>query len=255
MAANPSDEPSATAIAANLADVHQTMAAAHALREVTASSRAALLVAVSKTKSVEAIMAAYGCGQRCFGENYVQEIEAKAPLLPPDIEWHFIGHLQSNKASSLLEAVPNLAVLHTVDSAKLASKVNQAVEKVLDARRQRRPLDVFIQVNTSGEESKSGVAPGPDVATLAKFIAGADCPNLRLAGLMTIGMPDYTSRKEDFVCLAQERQRVSEATGIAAGELELSMGMSGDYEQAIVMGSTVVRVGSKIFGARAVKPH
>jgi uncharacterized pyridoxal phosphate-containing UPF0001 family protein len=116
------------------------------------------------------------------------------------------------------------------------------------------PLDVFIQVNTSGEDSKSGVAPGPEVAALAKFIAGGECPHLRLAGLMTIGLPDYTSRVEDFECLAQQRVVAAAEAGVAPESLELSMGMSGDFEQAILMGSSAVRVGSKIFGPRAVKP-
>ena len=254
MAANPLDEPSADVIKANLLDVRRAMTTAYEHAEIR-SSREPQLVAVTKTKSVEAISAAYSCGQRLFGENYVQEIEIKAPQLPQDIQWHFIGHLQSNKALSLLEAVPNLAVMQTLDSEKLAGRLNSAVEKVLESRG-RRPLDVFIQVNTSGEESKSGVGPGSEAIALAKFVAGGSCPNLRLLGLMTIGLPDYTSRKEDFLCLARCRDEIARALSIEHPDsLELSMGMSGDFEAAIIMGSTVVRVGSKLFGPRATKQH
>lgn len=135
-------------------------------------------------------------------------------------------------------------MVETVDTEKLASKLNAAVE---GAGRSRLP--VFIQVNTSGEESKYGVEPGADCVKLAQYIA-KDCPNLQLAGLMTIGMPDYTSRPENFSCLSQCRKDVAEAVGVSENDLELSMGMSGDFEAAIEMGSTNVRVGSTIFGAR-----
>ncbi|EFN58933.1 hypothetical protein CHLNCDRAFT_48564 [Chlorella variabilis] len=201
------------------------------------------LVAVSKTKPAEAVREAYEAGHRVFGENYVQELADKAPLLPQDCAWHFIGHLQSNKVKALLEAVPNLALLETVDSAKLASKLDSTVASL-----GRPPLAVFVQVNTSGEESKYGVEP-QDCLALARHIH-EQCPHLRLAGLMTIGMPDYTSRPENFRCLADCRRAVCAALGLQEGDLELSMGMSGDFEAAIEMGSTNVRVGSTIFGAR-----
>ncbi|KAG2486133.1 hypothetical protein HYH03_015226 [Edaphochlamys debaryana] len=168
----------------------------------------------------------------------------KAPELPSDIRWHFIGHLQSNKVKSIVEGVPNLAMVETVDSTKLADKLNKAVE----ASGRAGTLDIMVQVNTSGEESKYGVDPGEAVA-LATHVA-KNCPRLRLAGLMTIGMPDYTSRPENFVCLAQCRAQVAAALGRAEADLELSMGMSGDFEAAIGMGSTNIRVGSTIFGAR-----
>jgi len=201
------------------------------------------LVAVSKTKPKEALQEAYDAGQRVFGENYVQELLEKAPELPDDIQWHFIGHLQSNKVKSLLEGVPNLCVLETVDSAKLATRLSNMVESI-----GRPPLSVMVQVNTSGEDSKFGVEP-EGVLELAKHVHEA-CPHLKLAGLMTIGMPDYTSRPENFECLSKCRAEVAQALGLREDELELSMGMSGDFENAISMGSTNVRVGSTIFGAR-----
>ncbi|KAI7835585.1 hypothetical protein COHA_010507 [Chlorella ohadii] len=204
------------------------------------------LVAVSKTKPVEAVQEAYDAGHRAFGENYVQELVEKAPQLPADISWHFIGHLQSNKVKALLEAVPNLSLLETVDSEKLANKLDSTV-----AALGRPPLAVFVQVNTSGEESKYGVEP-QDCVALARHIQQG-CSNLRLAGLMTIGMPDYSSRPENFQCLSDCRKAVCEALGLAEADVELSMGMSGDFEQAVEMGSTNVRVGSTIFGAREYK--
>ena len=105
-----------------------------------------------------------------------------------------------------------------------------------------------MQVNTSGEESKFGVEPNA-VVELARHVA-EKCPHLKLAGLMTIGMPDYTSKPENFTCLAECRDQVAAALGLQAADLELSMGMSGDFEQAIAMGSTNIRVGSTIFGSR-----
>ena len=202
------------------------------------------LVAVSKTKPASALQEAYDAGQRDFGENYVQEILDKAPVLPSDIRWHFIGHLQSNKAKALVEGVPSLTMVETIDTEKLANKLDAAV-----AALGRPPLTVFVQVNTSGEESKYGVDPEEQCVSLAKHIA-TNCPHLHLAGLMTIGMPDYSSRPENFECLAKCRKDISEALGVPENDLELSMGMSGDFEAAIEMGSTNVRVGSTIFGAR-----
>ena len=205
------------------------------------------LVAVSKTKPASAVRDAYDAGQRCFGENYVQEIIEKSPELPQDIEWHFIGHLQSNKVKTLLEGVPSLCVVETVDSEKLANKLDAGVKTL-----GRLPLRVFVQVNTSGEESKYGVEPGKPCNDLCLHIHN-NCPNLRLAGLMTIGMPDYSSRPENFQCLIACRKEVTNCIGVDENSLELSMGMSGDFVQATEMGSTNIRVGSTIFGARAPK--
>ncbi|XP_021288052.1 proline synthase co-transcribed bacterial homolog protein isoform X1 [Herrania umbratica] len=224
------------------------------------------VVAVSKTKPDSLIRQVYDAGHRCFGENYVQEIVQKAPQvslsnyktkksfhlfiyillfwqLPEDIEWHFIGHLQSNKAKTLLGGVPNLALFEGVDNEKIANCLDRAVSNL-----GRNPLKVFIQVNTSGEASKSGIDPSGCVR-LAEYVK-LRCPNLDFSGLMTIGMPDYTSTPENFRTLSNCRVEVCKALGMAEDECELSMGMSGDFEQAIEMGSTNVRVGSTIFGSR-----
>ncbi len=208
----------------------------------------ATLVAVSKTKPAEAVRALYDAGQREFGENYVQELVDKAHALAPtcpDIRWHFIGHLQSNKVKLLLQT-PQLACVETVDSQKLATK--------LDAARgdATAPLNVFVQVNTSGEASKSGVAPDDDDVLLALVQhIRLQCPRLRFAGLMTIGERGDTSA--DFELLRGVRERVAAALDVPANSIGLSMGMSGDYEKAIELGSTNVRVGSSIFGARQQK--
>ncbi|XP_075488670.1 uncharacterized protein LOC142527673 isoform X2 [Primulina tabacum] len=201
------------------------------------------VVAVSKTKPVPLIRQVYDAGHRHFGENYVQELIEKAPQLPDDIEWHFIGNLQSNKAKPLLNGVPNLSMVETVDDEKIANHLDRVVGNI-----GRKPLKVLVQVNTSGEESKSGVEPSGCVE-LAKHVR-LNCPNLEFCGLMTIGMPDYTSTPENFKTLANCRSEVCEVLGMAEEQCELSMGMSGDFEMAIEMGSTNVRIGSTIFGAR-----
>ena len=136
------------------------------------------LVAVSKTKGAEDIMALYDAGHRHFGENYFQELLEKASSLPNDIHWHFIGHLQSSKSAKLIRDIPNLEIVETVDTEKLCLKLNKAC---LEASRDI--LDVYIQVHTSDEDTKSGVAPS-EVLNLATFI-GSNCSRLRIKGLMT----------------------------------------------------------------------
>nr|DAD23438.1 TPA_asm: hypothetical protein HUJ06_024901 [Nelumbo nucifera] len=184
------------------------------------------VIAVSKTKPVSLIRQVYDAGHRCFGENYVQEIIEKAPQLPDDIEWHFIGHMQSNKVKSLLAGVPNLTMVESVDDEKIANHLDRVVASI-----GRKPLKVLVQVNTSGEASKSGVEPSSCVE-LAKHVK-LGCPNLEFSGLMTIGMPDYTSTPENFRTLSNCRIEVCKALGIAEEQCELSMGMSGDFEQAV----------------------
>ncbi|KAL0697643.1 hypothetical protein Bca4012_053765 [Brassica carinata] len=201
------------------------------------------VVAVSKTKPVSLIRQVYDAGHRSFGENYVQEIIEKAPQLPEDIEWHFIGNLQSNKVKPLLTGVPNLVMVESVDDEKIANTLDRVAGNI-----GRKPLKVLVQVNTSGEESKFGVEPSGCVG-LAKHVKEA-CSNLEFSGLMTIGMADYTSTPENFKMLAKCRSEVCEELGIPEEQCELSMGMSGDFELAIELGSTNVRIGSTIFGAR-----
>ncbi|THG03930.1 hypothetical protein TEA_008805 [Camellia sinensis var. sinensis] len=196
------------------------------------------VVAVSKTKPISLIRQVYDSGHRCFGENYVQEIIEKAPRvlslslslcleLPEDIEWHFVGHLQSNKVKSLLVAVPNLAMVEGVDNVKVANQLDRVVSTI-----GRNPLKVLVQVNTSGEESKSGVDPSGCVELVKHVKRG--CPNLEFSGLMTIGMPDYSSTPENFRLLSNCRIEVCKVIGMAENQCELSMGMSGDFEEAFL---------------------
>jgi len=224
-------------IAANLKEVRDKI-----LRTSDSDVR---LVAVSKTKPKELLMECYQEGQRVFGENYVQELVEKALVMPNDITWHFIGPLQSNKAKLLVSSViPNAAalVVETVATLKLAKKLQSAMEECA-ANDNQKKLDIFVQVNTSGEDSKSGLAPS-EVVDLCKQIT-EECPLLNLKGLMTIGAPGDL---ECFDVLRACRDETASELGLSS--LELSMGMSDDFQQAIAHGATNVRVGSTIFGAR-----
>ncbi|KAJ0101159.1 hypothetical protein Patl1_04139 [Pistacia atlantica] len=213
------------------------------------------VVGVSKTKPVSLIRQVYDAGHRCFGENYVQEIIDKAPQLPEDIKvafyWAFADQ-QSENASGYVAfcyagGVPNLDIFEGVDNEKIANHLDRGV-----ANLGRSPLKVFVQVNTSGEAceqmSKSGIDPSGCLG-LVEYVK-LHCPNLAFSGLMTIGNPDYSSTPENFRTLLNCRLEVCKALGMAEDQCELSMGMSGDFEQAIEMGSTNVRVGSTIFGPR-----
>jgi pyridoxal phosphate enzyme (YggS family) len=189
-----------------------------------------LLVAVSKKQAKERVDAAYRAGQRVFGENYVQEMERRHGEMPSDVEWHMIGHLQTNKAKRVSFA----RMVHTLDSTRIAEALSRAVQ---------RPLDVLIEVNMGGEETKSGVAP----SEVEPLISSARAlPNLVIAGLMCIPPSGDTRRR--FAELRQLAESLRRATGLPLREL--SMGMSDDYEDAVLEGSTVVRVGTAIFGAR-----
>lgn len=236
------DEVTPADVAANLASVAARIAAKRP------DGPPATLVAVSKTKPVELLQGAYSAGQRDFGENYVHEVTAKGPVMPEDVRWHFIGHLQTNKVKELVQT-PNLYCVHTVDSLKLAAEL----QKRCAALRPDRPLAVLVQVNTSQEESKSGCAP-EECADLCVSLRDS-CPNLLLSGLMCIGK--YSSAEgeasADFACLAQCRTAAVAKLGVGADSLALSMGMSHDFEAALDAGATHVRVGSTLFGARAPK--
>ncbi|ERL85350.1 pyridoxal phosphate homeostasis protein [Dendroctonus ponderosae] len=212
------------------------------------------LVAVSKIKPAELILQAYEEGQRHFGENYVQELEEKGHnslILKncKDIKWHFIGHLQSNKVNKVL-AVPNLFMIETVDSKKLATQLNKNWPNFNPDSK----LNIMIQVNTSGEQEKNGINPS-EVQGLTEYVL-KECTNLRLDGLMTIGQFGYDLAKgpnPDFVCLKQCRDDVCKKLGLNWKDIGLSMGMSDDFEHAIQLGSTNVRVGTSIFGHRPKK--
>ena len=187
-------------------------------------------------------------GQRYFGENYAQELMTKANEMPVDVSWHFIGPLQSNKAAPLVKAVGlgKLACIETVSTIKLAEKLNRVVEAINEDVEEKKKLGIYIQVNTSGEDSKSGVSQGGELAELVKKIS-EECSWISIDGLMTIGAPGDDSC---FDTLRLCRDEVASVLDRDPNGLELSMGMSGDFEVAIAKGATSVRVGSTIFGER-----
>ncbi len=197
------------------------------------------LVAVSKTFPAEAVRAAYAAGQRHFGENYVQEGCAKIDALA-DLEgavWHFIGPLQSNKSRMVAE---RFDWMHSIDRESIARRLSEQRPPG------RAPLKVCLQVNVSGEDSKSGIEPG-DVLPLARAVAAM--PNLDLRGLMAIPAPanDPAAQREPFATLRLVRDDLARH-GIDLPDL--SMGMSADYPAAVLEGATLVRIGSAIFGMR-----
>lgn len=199
------------------------------------------LVAVSKTKPAEMIREAYEAGQRIFGENYVQELLQKQahPLLKAlDIEWHLIGHLQSNKVKYV---VGKVAMVQTVDSLKLAQELSRR------AGQQGVRVPILLEVNISGEASKHGLKP-EEVGSIAKEIF--QLPNLSLQGLMTIGTAELEKAMEEFAAMKQLFEETKQLAPAPETFTELSMGMSGDFEHAIANGATIVRIGSAIFGER-----
>ena len=193
------------------------------------------LLAVSKTKPPEAIREAAACGLRCFGENRVQEAQSKIPLCPAGLEWHLIGHLQSNKAKV---AARYFQMVHSVDSLKLL--------QALDAHA-GTTLPILLQVNVSGESAKFGMKPDEVAAVIH---AANQMQKVEVHGLMTIPpfSPDPEKTRIHFAALRQLRDRVQDETGTPLPEL--SMGMSHDLEVAIEEGSTWVRIGTDLFGER-----
>lgn len=197
------------------------------------------LLAVSKTWPADSVREAAAAGQRAFGENYVQEGAAKVDELAGlGLEWHFIGPLQSNKTRLVAN---RFSWVHSIDRLKIAERLSEQRDVHLP------PLEVCIQVNVSGEASKSGVAP-PDLPELARAVAAL--PRLRLRGLMAIPepTPDVALQRARFASLRAMRDELN-AAGLALDTL--SMGMSDDLEAAIAEGSTLVRVGTAIFGSRS----
>jgi hypothetical protein len=198
------------------------------------------LIAVSKTKPVEMIKEAYDTGIRDFGENKVQEIMEKYPLLPSDIRWHLIGHLQTNKVKYIIDKV---CMIHSVDSLKLAEEISRQAVK------HNVTVDILIEVNVAAEESKFGVRP-EDAIDLCRDIS--TLPGIRIRGLMTVA-PFTSDPEENRPVFCALRQLFVDIDGKNIDNVCmdcLSMGMSGDYTVAIEEGATFVRVGTSIFGQR-----
>jgi pyridoxal phosphate enzyme (YggS family) len=210
----------------------------HILDELTPEVR---LVAVSKTKPVEAIEEAYSAGQRVFGENKAQEMALKYEQLPKDIQWHFIGHMQTNKVKYI---APFVSLIHSVDSLKVLKEINK------QAGKNKRIIDCLLQFHIAEEATKFGL----NMEEAEEIISVKnDFPNIRLAGVM--GMATFTEDK------AQVRREFKQLHGYFEilkkkyfpddeSFKEVSMGMSGDYPMAIEEGSTLVRIGTLIFGKR-----
>ncbi len=223
-------------IAENVARVRERIA--RAAERAGRSADDIMLVAVAKVVDAERVRRAIAAGITDIGENYVQEAAAKRAEVGGDARWHMIGHLQRNKAR---QAVQIFDMIQTIDSQRLAEAVAQR------AAAAGRSMPVLLQVNTSGEESKSGAAP-TDIESLLDGVG--PLPGLRVEGLMTIGRwdPDPERARAEFRLLAQLAKQLEQRSGLAAKWL--SMGMSHDFEVAIEEGANLIRVGTGIFGPR-----
>ena len=231
------NNPPMNPIQSQLAKVHARIE--RAARDCGRTPAEVRLLAVSKTRPAADIAAAHACGQKAFGENYLQEAEGKiAELAGLDIEWHYIGRIQSNKTRPIAELFD---WVHGLASARHAQRLNDQRPADLP------PLQVCLQVNLSGENSKEGVAEAEALA-LARTVAAL--PRLRLRGLMTLPAPsdDPAEQRAVFARLAALKERINAEAGLAMDTL--SMGMSDDLEAAVCEGATIVRIGTAVFGRR-----
>lgn len=212
--------------------------------QATLLPHGAQLVAVSKMKPASDIQELYNAGQRIFGENYVQELTQKQPILPPDIQWHFIGHLQTNKVKYI---APFVSMIHAVDSLRLLQEINK------QAAKHNRVIDCLLQVHIAEEETKFGLDGAELESLVSEWQQQEGRGNVRIAGLM--GMATNTDNEAQ---IRKEFRQLKELHGHIKSRFfaeedsfrELSMGMSGDYLLALEEGSTLVRIGSLLFGAR-----
>jgi hypothetical protein len=208
-----------------------------------AKSAKATLVAVSKTKPVEAIQELYDLGHRDFGENYVQELVDKQAQLPKDIRWHFIGHLQSNKIKYI---APFVHLIHGIDSFKLLKEVNK------QAIKNNRIIDVLLQMHIAQEETKFGLDENELAAIINANGELQALTSIRINGLM--GMASFTVNMDIVKQELQTLRHIFEKyrnTNLPAGRFQiLSMGMSNDYQLALAEGSSMIRIGSLLFGSR-----
>ena len=225
-------------ITENLKEIEERIRAA--CRRAGRERSSVKLVCVTKTKPVEMLQEAYDAGERDFGENKVQEITAKKPLLPNDVRWHMIGHLQTNKVKQVIDKA---VMIHSVDSLHLAQEISRRAEAIGIV------MPVLIEVNVAGEESKSGTTFENAEALIRE---AALLPGIHIKGLMTIA-PYTEDPEENRLYFRKLRQLAIDIGGKSIDNvdmIELSMGMSGDFETAIEEGSTIVRIGTGIFGER-----
>jgi pyridoxal phosphate enzyme (YggS family) len=200
------------------------------------------LVAVSKTKPVSDLMEAYNAGQRLFGENKIQEMAEKHEVMPKDIEWHMIGHVQSNKVKYMASFV---CLIHGVDNLKLLKEINK------QAKKHDRIIDCLLQIKIASEDSKFGIAP-TEASNLLKSEIFSELKNIKIVGVM--GMATFTENenqiKKEFTLLKTTFDALKPLESSNFKPETISMGMSGDFQLAIDCGSTMIRVGSSIFGER-----
>ena len=220
------------------------------LQDITkyAKAKNAVLVAISKTKTVDDIQQIYNAGQRVFGENKVQELVQKYELLPKDIQWHMVGNLQSNKVKYI---APFIQLIHSVDSLKLAIEINK------QALKHNRVIDILLEIHIAAETNKSGFSEDELIDHL-DINAFNSLQNIRIVGLM--GMATNTKSqvliKNEFSGLTQYFDKIKQQYFSKSDEFSiLSMGMSGDYQLALEEGSTMIRIGSAIFGEREIKKN
>ena len=215
------------------------------LREDAAKNNVTL-IAVSKKKPVSDIEALYQQGERNFGENYVQELVEKQPQLPGDINWHYIGHLQTNKVKYIAAFVH---LIHAVDSFKLLKEINKQAEK------HNRVIDVLLQLHVAEEDTKHGLDNNEVLELMEYYTAQKDAlQNVRIRGVMGMATftDDMTQVRREFAAIKNIQTIIKDSYFITDGYFDTcSMGMSGDYKIAIEEGSTMVRIGSSIFGERS----
>jgi pyridoxal phosphate enzyme (YggS family) len=200
------------------------------------------LVAVSKTKPVSDLMEAYNAGQRIFGENKIQEMAEKHETMPKDIKWHMIGHVQTNKVKYMASFVD---LIHGVDNLKLLKEINK------QAKKHDRIIDCLLQIKIASEDSKFGMLP-EDAKVILQSETLSEFKHVNIVGVM--GMATFTDNQnqvqQEFESLKQTFDTLKQLNNTNCNLHTISMGMSGDYQLAIASGSTMVRVGSSIFGAR-----
>lgn len=203
------------------------------------------LVAVSKTKPVEDIQAFYNAGQKMFGENYVQELVQKQPALPQDIQWHFIGHLQSNKVKYI---APFIKMIQSVDNLRLLKEINK------QAAKQPRIIDCLLQMHVAKEETKFGLDENELMALLKETMSHPEnFQHVRLCGLMGMATNtnDETIIRKEFRQIKELQEKIKNSFSDQFPYFEeISMGMSSDYKIALEEGSTLIRIGSLLFGSR-----
>ena len=205
-----------------------------ATKEKTSSKKNPILIAVSKKRSVESIQVIYNLGHRIFGENYPQELLEKSKKLPKDIEWHLIGHLQTNKVKKILEEIPNL-IIESVDRIDVVKKIAQYADI-------KNPTKVYLEINISNEDSKTGCPLEKIYEVIDEIIKNKD--KLILVGIMSLGK---IGDKQEFEKMIQIKNEICEKYGLDKDKFIASFGTSQDFQDAILSGSDEVRIGHQIF--------